>query len=440
MTISADCKIMITDVSDASNYDECDKTFRIVKPDAVGGPYLFDKNTIALLHFDNNLNNRSTLSGNGVGNSQNIVSDPGLLSDLGNCLNTISPVAIPHSTSLNLTGDWTIEAWVKFTSFSNNLMYLLYKPGDSDPYQSNYSLEVNPSWGNVFFGYYFSALNSRIGTISLSPPLNEWIHVAFTRDIKNSKISVILHDKNRKLLNSASNTFTGTTTYLNAQDLIIGQGISGFIDEVRISNIVRDFTASTPEKGIKVTFKRPADWGASGVNLWAWTTSGNLFATWPGTSMTDAGNGWFSYTFDETVKNVNVIFSKNGTPQTIDILGVTQSTCYESGALQNGKITVTAVSCTTGNTSPELPSVEEQKITVYPQPAAGRFMVKLSDGSYGKEYAMSIIDLRGRIIRQSVFTGPAATLERGNLPSGLYILRLKSKDTGKQYSTKLSVE
>jgi hypothetical protein len=319
-------------------------------------------------------------------------------------------------------------------------MYLLYKPGDSDPYQSNYSLEVNPSWGNVFFGYFFSALNSRIGITSLSPPLNEWIHVAFTRDTKNSKISVILHDKNRKLLSSVSNTFSGTATYLNAKDLIIGQGISGFMDEVRISNIVRDFTPSTSDKGIKVTFKKPVDWGAGGVNLWAWTSSGDLFTAWPGASMTDAGNGWFSYTFDETVKNVNVIFSKNGTPQTIDILGVTQSTCYESGALQNGKITVTAVSCTTANTAFEFPSGGEQKITIYPQPASGKFMVKLTDGFVRKEYTMLIIDLSGRIIRQSVFTSPVMLVERDGLPRGLYILRLISPDNGKQYSTKLCVE
>jgi hypothetical protein len=194
------------------------------------------------------------------------------------------------------------------------------------------------------------------------------------------------------------------------------------------------------ERGIKVAFKKPADWGSYGVNLWAWTTSGNLFAAWPGASMTDAGNGWFSYTFDESVKNINVIFSKNGTPQTVDILGVTQSTCFESGGLQNGKITVTAVNCTTGNTALQLPAGDEQGITVYPQPASGRFMVRLSDGSGRKEYAMSVVDISGRIIRQSVFTSPVTSVECSDLPRGLYILRLISKDTGKQYSTKLSVE
>jgi hypothetical protein len=194
------------------------------------------------------------------------------------------------------------------------------------------------------------------------------------------------------------------------------------------------------EKGIKVTFKRPADWGTSGVNLWAWTSSGNLFAAWPGISMTDAGNGWFSYTFDETVKNVNVIFSKNGTPQTVDIIGISQSTCFEASGLQNGKITVTAVSCTTANSAKELLAGDELKITVYPQPASGHFMVKLSDNSAWKEYAIFITDLRGRTISQSEFKGSYTNVECSNLSRGLYIVRLISHDTGKQYSTKLCVD
>jgi hypothetical protein len=67
-------------------------------------------------------------------------------------------------------------------------------------------------------------------------------------------------------------------------------------------------------------------------------------------------------------------------------------------------------------------------------------MVKLSDGFDRNEYAMSIIDLSGRIIRQSVFTSPVMPVELGNLSRGLYIVRLISHDTGKQYSTRLSVE
>jgi len=241
-SISSQCKIRITDASNPSNYAETNNTFRIVKPNTVGGPYLFDKNTVALFHFDNNLINRSNLSENAMGDALNIGTNATLPTDLGNCISTTAPIMVPHSTSLNLTGDWTLEAWVKFTSFGSNHMYLFYKPGDTDPYESNYSLEVNPWWGNVFYGFYFSGFNSRIGLTSLSPALNEWYHVAFIRDTKQSVISVIIHDKNRELLSAVSVPYSGTATYLNTQSLMLGNGITGYMDEVRISNVVRNFT------------------------------------------------------------------------------------------------------------------------------------------------------------------------------------------------------
>lgn len=241
-SISSQCKIRITDVSNPSNYAESNNSFRIVKPNEAGGPYLFDKNTVALFHFDNDLNNRSNMSENAMGDAFNISTNATLPADLGNCISTTAPIMVPHSTSLNLTGDWTIEAWVKFTSFiSNNYMYLFNKPGDLDAYESNYSLQVNPWWNNVFYGFYFSATNSRIGVTSVSPSLNQWYHVAFIRDTKQSVISLIVHDQNRNLVSAISSPYTGTAVYLNTQNLQIGTGITGFIDEVRISNVVRNF-------------------------------------------------------------------------------------------------------------------------------------------------------------------------------------------------------
>jgi len=44
---------------------------------------------------------------------------------------------------------------------------------------------------------------------------------------------------------------------------------------------------------ITVSFKKPSDWGTSGVHIWAWNANGNLFSAWPGVTMTDNGNGWF---------------------------------------------------------------------------------------------------------------------------------------------------
>lgn len=244
--ISNQCKIRISDAANATNNDLSDHNFTILPPNLIGGPYLLDKNTVALLHFDTDLNNRSNLSGNGVGLAQNIVSDATMSPLLGNCYRTTSAVTVPHHANLSLTGDWTIEAWVKPTSFNpNGNMYILTKPGDTDSYASNYSLEINPWWGNVFHGFYFSDASSRVGISNYALALNQWYHIAFVRDTKASEVKILVHDKNRTLVSSQTATYTGYTTFVNTKDVVIGSGIDGYIDEVRISNIVRSFT-STP--------------------------------------------------------------------------------------------------------------------------------------------------------------------------------------------------
>ncbi|MEA4852566.1 MAG: LamG-like jellyroll fold domain-containing protein [Paludibacter sp.] len=251
-TISNQCKIRVSDAANSTNNDLSDNNFTILAPNMIGGPYLFDKNTIALLHFDNDLNNRSHLSGNGIGLETNIVNDATLSSMLGNCYKTSSVISIPHHSNLSLTGDWTIEAWVKPTSFHPNAnMYILTKPGDSNAYASNYSVEINPWWGNVFHGFYFSDASSRNGVSNYSLTLNQWYHISFIRDTKASELQILIHDKDRKLVAQQSNSYIGATTFLNSKDLLIGSGIDGYIDEVRISNVVRSFASTDVDSPVE---------------------------------------------------------------------------------------------------------------------------------------------------------------------------------------------
>jgi hypothetical protein len=246
--LSGDCRLKITDINNGS-VSSTSEIFKIVKNDEIGGPYLLDKNTILLLHFDNDLNNRSYLAPNGTGNLQNLTGEASTVLNLGNSYKTTSLLSVPHHANLNMTGDWTIEAWVKLNSYNtNNNMYLFWKPGNIDPYQSNYSLEVNPWWGNVFYGYYFSGIDNRIGLTGASPMLNEWYHVAFIRDTKNKRLQVIVHDKNRKLISTREMSYSPSESYLNSKDLLIGSNLDGYIDEVRISNIVRTFVITGVEK------------------------------------------------------------------------------------------------------------------------------------------------------------------------------------------------
>ena len=82
----------------------------------------------------------------------------------------------------------------------------------------------------------------------------------------------------------------------------------------------------------------------STVRLWAWTDEGNVFDSWPGQIVSKDGDGWYAYTFSSSISSVNIIWT-NGTDQTVDITGVTSSTCYKLNSQTGTTITVSVVNC-----------------------------------------------------------------------------------------------
>ena len=197
---------------------------------------------------------------------------------------------------------------------------------------------------------------------------------------------------------------------------------------------VASFTVTAPTStAIRVSFKRPADWGTTPVNLWAWTASGNLFASWPGVTMTESSSGCFSYTFDKLVNNVNVIFSKNGTPQSVDITGITQSTCFEYDAASGNKFTVKNTACETTSVS----HIVVQEVSVYPQPAKSRFYITLPNTGNCKTYYLNLIDLSGRIVKTDHFIGQTTAVDCSSVKAGVYFVKIISGDGKEIYTSKL---
>lgn len=208
-----------------------------------GGPYSADGNTIVLLSFDDNLNNESGTSSNATSTGSYTFST-NTLSGMGSCINLDgnSYLTIPHNENLNLSGDWTIEAWIKISSYNSTHQYIVNKPGNNDDYLANYALQLQPWWDNVIHGFYFSDEETRINVTDIKPNLNQWYHVAFTRNTTNSEIRLIVHDENWNEISSSSRGFSGTEVLLSSKDLRIGEGFIGCIDELRISDVVRDFS------------------------------------------------------------------------------------------------------------------------------------------------------------------------------------------------------
>ncbi|MDD3194180.1 MAG: starch-binding protein [Paludibacter sp.] len=187
---------------------------------------------------------------------------------------------------------------------------------------------------------------------------------------------------------------------------------------------------------ITVSFLRPADWSGTGVKLWAWSAGGNLFDTWPGVDMTDNGNGWFSYTFDQPVRSVNVIFSNNGSPQSVDINGVTNTSCYEYDALSGNKFTVKEVSCI--QTSTHQPATLQ--LSVYPQPASDRFVVTLPNVDVSKGFELIIRDLSGKIAGRVPVTQPTTVVDCETMLPGVYFLQAISVDMEPVFSSRLLIK
>lgn len=205
-------------------------------------------------------------------------------------------------------------------------------------------------------------------------------------------------------------------------------------DLISDANYTATFNLNSTSNAITLKFKKPTDWGTSGVNLWAWNTGGNIFTSWPGTAMTDDGNGWYSYTFNSSVTTVNAIFSKNGSPQSVDITGVTSSTCYEYDAVSGTKFTVKTATCP--NTGLFDKNVVKQ-ISVFPQPAREKFFVNLpNSGDLGK-FTLKILDLSGKVIQSNQFEGETAEIPCETLKAGIYVVRITNESKTNVYTSKL---
>lgn len=85
----------------------------------------------------------------------------------------------------------------------------------------------------------------------------------------------------------------------------------------------------------------------STVCLFAWTSAGvPLLGTWPGTQVTKDAAGWWTYSFDSSTTDLNIIWNNgNNGAQTVDIKNVTASTCYSLNGTTGSSIGYTIVDC-----------------------------------------------------------------------------------------------
>lgn len=261
----------------------------------ISEPYTVDANTVLLMHFDNNLNEESnSYSVSDHGLAKTYISNPNtdlseaIYFDNSNSTND-SYITVPNSANqMTLSGNWTIEFWFYIESWNqpyNNWPVPIILPANG--LDVNYSLEIPASYAMLKYDFTTDA-----GAVSLYSNQNgisigTWYHVALINDADNHTSRILLHDSNSTLIEEHEMVYTDNVTISNAtQALKIGAGhftenhFHGYLDELRISNIVRtwepdlqaNFSANTVlgQTPLEVTFTDLSTEASSAITQWSW--------------------------------------------------------------------------------------------------------------------------------------------------------------------------
>jgi hypothetical protein len=143
-------------------------------------------------------------------------------------------VALPNNASLNLTGDLTLEAWVK-PSAVDNAQAVVAKAGSAASV-SNRQFRLgltNGQWRGTLWDTSGGTYNAIAAT---APAAGTWQHVVFT--VSGSSLTIYVNG-----VQSGTATFSGTRNAVNSGSAIarLGDGsrefFAGTVDEVAIYNV-----------------------------------------------------------------------------------------------------------------------------------------------------------------------------------------------------------
>ena len=105
-----------------------------------------------------------------------------------------------------------------------------------------------------------------------------------------------------------------------------------------------------PAITVRLNSQSCSEWSTVRLYYWGYEDNDELYGLkWPGIEVYKDADGWFSYTFAESVSKANIIWT-NGTDQTVDIEDVSESTCYSLNSTSGRSITVSIVDCSDGST------------------------------------------------------------------------------------------
>ncbi|MGB3016836.1 MAG: LamG-like jellyroll fold domain-containing protein [Ignavibacteria bacterium] len=135
-------------------------------------------------------------------------------------------IAVPHSSSLNITGSFTVEMWITPNASGSTAILLQKRAGTNS---SGYTLLLNAGKPAI------RTNNTTRLTGKTVLPANTWTHVAGTYNSSTNLFSIFLNG-----VLDTSSTVTSALPLTNSDSVLIGTGFNGpfngKMDEVRIWN------------------------------------------------------------------------------------------------------------------------------------------------------------------------------------------------------------
>lgn len=174
----------------------------------------------------------------------------------------------------------------------------------------------------------------------------------------------------------------------------------------------------TPATGLTIHFKKPANWNTAHMHYWNVTPASIPGTNWPGVSMQNDGNGWYSYTIPQATCT-NIVFNDNGGNQTSDL-----SRCGE-GWYDNGW------SSTARRTQQVLvPSHTTLQTRISPNPSSKYTLVSFGLSKV-QTIQIKVYDQRGNEVLSNIAKrlgqgNHSVVIDTGKLASGVYIIQLNT--------------
>lgn len=144
---------------------------------------------------------------------------------------TTQYASIPSSSSLSLTGDMTVSAWVNISNYTNTQDVVSKRVGTGST-NTNYELRIQQSTGQLQFLAYDTALRTVTGTTPV--PLSAWTQIVAVS--RSGLVTLYLNGAAISTPTAVASTTTNTNPVRLGTTDDVTNFLSGGLDEVKIYN------------------------------------------------------------------------------------------------------------------------------------------------------------------------------------------------------------